>query len=84
MHTQLPANRLRELLTKRGLRSIDVAARCRVNQSTVLRWEKTIIPQQKLPVIAEMLGVSVPYLAGWTDHNGESDGDDAPTEEAVA
>ena len=73
VHTT-PPNRLRELLLRRGLKLVDVAALCRVDQSTAWRWGEGIIPQKHLPAIAELLGVSVPYLAGWTDHD---DGDEA-------
>lgn len=67
VHTQVPSNRLRELLDQRELRLIDVAALCRVDQSTVWRWQDGLIPQKHLSAIAQLLGVSVPYLAGWTD-----------------
>lgn len=70
VHTEAPSNRLRELLDQRDLRLIDVAARCRVAESTAWRWSQGLIPQKHLPAIAEMLDVSVPYLAGWTDENG--------------
>jgi transcriptional regulator with XRE-family HTH domain len=66
----LPANRMRELLAARGLRLIDVAALCRVDQSTAWRWQQNYIPQQHLPAIARLLGVSIPYLAGYTDEKG--------------
>jgi transcriptional regulator with XRE-family HTH domain len=79
VHTELPANRLRELLVRRGLKLVDVAALCRVDQSTAYRWQEGVIPQKHLPAIADLLGVSVPYLAGWT----EEDGGDKPAE-AVA
>lgn len=79
MHT-VPPNRLGELLKKRGLKLVDIAALCRVDQSTVYRWQQGIIPQKHLGAVAEKLGVSVPYLAGWSDPD---DGDDSPAK-AVA
>jgi transcriptional regulator with XRE-family HTH domain len=80
MHAEaLPPNRLRELLAQRGLKLVDVAALCRVDQSTAWRWQDGVIPQKYLPAVAGLLGVSVPYLAGWTD---EDNG--APAAEAVA
>lgn len=71
VHTDLPANRLRELLEKRGLRLIDVAALCRVDQSTAWRWQAGVIPRQHVVKIAALLDVSVPYLDGWTDDSGD-------------
>lgn len=67
VHMELPANRLRELLARRGLKLVDVAALCRVDQSTAYRWQEGVIPQRHLPAIAALLDVSVPYLAGWSD-----------------
>lgn len=75
MHPSTPPNRLRELLADRELRLIDVAARCRVDQSTAYRWQSGFIPQKHLAAIAELLDVDVPYLAGWSD---------APKDEAAA
>jgi hypothetical protein len=74
VHTEVPPNRLRELLATSEHRLVDVAALCRVDQSTAWRWQSGVIPQKHLPAIAHLLGVSVPYLAGWSDQrdpNGE-------------
>lgn len=79
MQAQVPKNRLRELLTARELRLIDVAALCRVDQSTAYRWQFGYIPQKHLGAVAGLLGVSVPYLAGWSDESGA-----ASTTEAAA
>jgi hypothetical protein len=49
------------------LRLVDVAALCRVDQSTAYRWGQGVIPRQHVIEIAELLGVSVPYLDGWVD-----------------
>lgn len=70
MPAQLPPNRLEELREARGLRRLDIAYLCRVEPITVQRWEKKVIPFEQLPVLAEFFGVSVPYLAGWTDEHG--------------
>lgn len=70
MPSQLPANRLRELREARGLRRLDIAYLCRVEPITVQRWERKLVPQEQLPVLAEFFGVSIPYLAGWTDEHG--------------
>lgn len=73
MQSQLPPNRLRELREARGLKAIDLAYVCRVDPVTVRRWEDGLIPQQHLPALAEKLHCSVPFLAGWSDHdNGDS------------
>jgi transcriptional regulator with XRE-family HTH domain len=79
VHTEVPPNRLRELLAKRKLKLIDVAAKCRVSESTAWRWQDGVIPQRHLSAVAGLLDVSVPYLAGWTDENG----DDTPTKVAA-
>jgi hypothetical protein len=68
MHIEAPRNRLREILrTRQDVRLIDVAALCRVDQSTAFRWQDGEIPRRHLPAIAHLLGVSVPYLDGWVD-----------------
>lgn len=75
VHTEVPKNRLRELLTRRGLRLIDVAAKCRVAESTAWRWQDGGIPRQHVAKVAEMLDVSVPYLDGWSDNEREPNGE---------
>lgn len=67
MHN-VPPNRIGELLEQRGLKLVDIAALCRVDQSTVARWRDGIIPRQHVAKIADYLDVSVPYLDGWVDH----------------
>ena len=67
VHNDLPRNRLRELVEQRGLKLVDVAALCRVDQSTVWRWQEAGIPRQHVVKVAGLLGVTVPYLDGWTD-----------------
>lgn len=66
MHTQAPPNRLRDMRLDRGQTLMDLATLCGVYPTTIKRWEKGLIPQQHLPALAEHLGVSVPYLAGWS------------------
>jgi transcriptional regulator with XRE-family HTH domain len=72
MHAQLPENRLVELRKERNVSIMDVAVACGVHTSTVSRWQDGVIPQRHLPVLAALLGVSVPYLAGWTDEESSS------------
>jgi transcriptional regulator with XRE-family HTH domain len=65
MHTDAPSNRLRELREARGITIRQVAQACDVYDSTAQRWQGAFIPQQHLPRIAALLGVTVPQLAGW-------------------
>lgn len=69
MQTQLPANRLGELVEKHGKRLAHIAAHCDVDQSTVYRWRKgeTAIPDEQKLRLAEYFDVSVPYLMGWDE-----------------
>lgn len=72
MHTQAPANRLRELRIDRGVSLKQIAAACDVYPSTVWRWEERDIPRQYLGTVAALLGVTVPYLDGWENSDGEA------------
>ncbi len=66
MHKQgLPPNRLRELRIARGLTYMDVANAVEKWPTTVVRWEKGVIPQEHLQALAELLDTTVPVLAGW-------------------
>lgn len=65
MQTEAPPNRLRELRAERGITIRQVAQACDVYDSTALRWQDAFIPQQHLPTVAALLGVTVPQLAGW-------------------
>lgn len=67
MHTQVPANRLKELREAKGLTLMDLASACSVYPTTVYRWERAVIPQEHLPQLAATLGTDVPFLAGWTE-----------------
>lgn len=70
VHAQVPTNRLKMLLEAHDLRPVDVATVCNVDSSTVSRWAKgQTIPRKKVLLVAEMFGVSVPFLDGWTDHD---------------
>jgi len=73
MHTQLPENRLAELRKTRNVTLREIGEACGgVYTSTVKRWERGFIPQQHLPAIAARLGVSIAYLAGWSDDAEEA------------
>jgi transcriptional regulator with XRE-family HTH domain len=69
MQSQLPANRLRELREARGLKPYDIAARLRVDPSTVWRWETRggSVPDQAKLDLAAFYGVSVAHLMGWDE-----------------
>lgn len=56
--------RLNELIVKKGIRQIDVAAACGVTDSTVNHWihERKEPRIRYLPLIAEILGVSISEL----------------------
>ncbi len=65
-----PPNRLLELRQRTEPRVTikQIADACGVYDSTVSRWQYTaFIPQQHLPVVAALLGVTVAQLAGWDD-----------------
>jgi hypothetical protein len=68
VHMEVPPNRLRQLLREHpDVKLVDVAALCRVDQSTAFRWQDGTIPRPHVAKVARLLGVSVPYLDGWTD-----------------
>lgn len=68
MQKQAAPNRLKELRERRGLKHYDIAARMRVDQSTVYRWEsgRGAIPDDRKLALAEVLEVSVGDLMGWS------------------
>lgn len=67
VQTQLPANRLGELISERGTKLAQLAAHCDVDQSTVYRWRtaQTPIPDEQKFRLARFFDVSVPFLMGW-------------------
>lgn len=67
------ASRLAELMEQRGIKAIDLAARLKVHQSRVSRWlSGEQFPKiETLPSLAEILGVTVDYLLGASDHPQE-------------
>lgn len=68
MQRELPANRLKELREKRGLKLYDIAARIRRNPSTIWRWEQgEAMPDWAKLALAELYEVSPSYLMGWDD-----------------
>lgn len=71
----MPQNRLRELRLERGLTQAELAREVGVNHSRVSRWERTeghAIPDRIKAHLAEILQVSVPFLMGWDDANGDN------------
>ena len=69
METPRQTHRLAELSAERRVRLVKLAAACDVDQSTVLRWRKgeNVIPSDKLPILAGVLGVTVSELMGWPE-----------------
>lgn len=74
-------NRIAKLRRMSGLERVDVAARLRVSERTVYRWERgeTQVPDEFKLELAEMFAVSVPWLMGWETDN---DGNDARSQAA--
>ena len=69
MQKRLPPNRLLELRQAAGEKLYDIAARYRVDPSTVSRWEsgRTAIPDHFKLALAKHYGVGVLYLMGWDE-----------------
>lgn len=67
-------NRLRGLRTGRGLSLASLAELVGVHESTVSRWEsgESGIPDPRKQQLAEMFDVSVSYLMGWDEPNGDN------------
>jgi transcriptional regulator with XRE-family HTH domain len=62
------SNRLTQLRKAAGLERYDIAAKLRVDQSTVYRWERGgTIPDDRKKQLADLLGVSIAHLMGWDD-----------------
>lgn len=62
------SNRLRELREAAGLKPYDVAAKLRVNQSTVSRWERGgTIPDDHKQALADLFDVTRSYLMRWDE-----------------
>jgi transcriptional regulator with XRE-family HTH domain len=73
----LPSNRIASLRTASGLSRPDVAARLGLkSERTVYRWEtgQSGIPDSSKFALADLFGVSVPWLMGWENENGDGDG----------
>jgi transcriptional regulator with XRE-family HTH domain len=69
VQSELPPNRLRELRESKGIKRYDLAARWRVDPSTIARWERgeTPMPDVCKLDLAALYGVSVPHLMGWPE-----------------
>lgn len=79
-----PPNRIAQLREASGLLRVDVAAKLRVGEVTVVRWENGTsgVPDRHKLALAEMFGVSVIWLMGWEDHG--SNGGSGESEEDAA
>ena len=72
MPCNAPANRLRELREACGIPLERIARECGVYGSTVARWQDGEIPQEHWVTVAEVLGVSWPYLLGAAEAEAEA------------
>ena len=74
----MSTNRLSELRQAAGLTAREVGEKVGAVERTVYRWETgdTGIPDAKKLALADLFGVSVPWLMGWED-NGSTDGEQA-------
>jgi transcriptional regulator with XRE-family HTH domain len=70
-----PRNRLRELREEDGLAAAEVARRIDVDAGAISQWENGIsgIPDWRKQQLAEMFKVSVAFLMGWDQPNGNGD-----------
>lgn len=68
------ANRIKAARQAAGLKAEDLAKKVGISTSRLLNWECGIRTPKLdiLPNIAEAVGCSAAYLAGFTDHQGES------------
>lgn len=73
------ANRIAKARQVQGLTRTQLAAQLGVGEYTVARWEKerTGVPDHQKLAMAELFGIDVAYLMGWTDENGNSNGNAA-------
>lgn len=73
MHTETARrapNRIRELRETNELERYDLAARIRVDQATIGRWETgATIPDNRKRQLAELFGVSRAHLMGWDEED---------------
>jgi transcriptional regulator with XRE-family HTH domain len=72
----LPPNRIGELRVASDMRRVDIAAHVGVDTMTLYRWEKGMQPikDEAKFILAELFGVSVPWLMGWDDDDSSQDG----------
>lgn len=65
-------NRLRALRTSKGISLAKLGVEIGVHESTISRWEsgESGIPDHRKQQLAEYFHVSVPWLMGWTDGDG--------------
>lgn len=66
-------NRIGRLRNGQGLTTTQLGAICEVHENTVRRWEQgaTPLPQKYWAQLSELFGVSVAYLLGLSDDNGD-------------
>lgn len=67
-------NRLKELREERGLTQQELAKKIGVHYRTIQNWEngnRNFRNNKIIPCISEYLGVSIPYLLGYSDIKNE-------------
>lgn len=69
-----PDNRLLELRERADLPRVEVAARLRIGEHQVRRWEanESLIPTKHLAALTELLDCSVEHLMGWDRQSTET------------
>lgn len=69
----MPRNRITLLRNTQGLKPVDIASRLGVTERTAWRWERgeVQIPDDKKLALAELFGVTVGFLMGWPEDNGD-------------
>lgn len=74
----MPRNRLRELRKHVGISQAELARQIGVSAYKIHRWEtgQTKLgsaDEDVIAALADVLRVSVPFLMGWNDGNGNND-----------
>lgn len=71
----MPRNRITLLRNTQGLKPVDVASKLGVTERTAWRWERgeVQIPDDKKLALASLFGVTVGFLMGWPEENGNGD-----------
>lgn len=70
----LRENRIRRLRKAQGLTTTDLGSLCGVHENTVRRWESgtTGVPDKHKMRLSQIFGVSIVYLMGWPEGDGNN------------